>query len=134
MQINDVVGGQMINRTGISYLADNNVVADSGPGHRFNIGEPERLSLIKANIGLRRLRLQSGTLLLIKRMANQAAGDCSDRAANEGAFRRTVSSSNQCSRGSANSRANQGASARPIRCAFRGLATRQRDCAGHCYS
>ena len=59
MQINDVVGGQMINRTGISHLADNNVVADSGPGHRFNIGEPERLSLIKANIGLRRLRLQS---------------------------------------------------------------------------
>jgi hypothetical protein len=86
MQVDDIRGAKMVRRMGVADLADDHVVANAGLGQRLDVGESERLALLDANVGLRRLCAQCRLLLLVQGVSDQPSGDRPEGAANQRAF------------------------------------------------
>ena len=70
----------MVDRPGITNLADDQIVADSRLHQRYNIRYRQRLTLFDPLYGLRRLRAQMSLLGLIQSaMPDYTTYDCTHR-------------------------------------------------------
>ena len=106
----------MIDRVGVTNLADDDIIAEAGFGQRLHVGRREWLALLNADEGLRGLGPQRFAVLLLHRIAHERPSQKSDRAADGCAFRGVVTGgiSNQCPRAGAECATDQRAIGRAI--------------------
>src|ERR1035437_4590315 len=86
LQVDDLGRCQTVHHARIANLADDDLVADARPCERLDVRQAQRLALLDALDGSGAFARDPFALLLVHRVANDAARQCPDGATNQRAF------------------------------------------------